>query len=218
LTGYWLGIDTTSNPGGVALVSSSKLLAETVLPVTAQHSETILPAVGSVLGSSGVKGEELAGIGVSLGPGSYTGIRIGIATAIGLSAGWKVPLKGVSALRVAASFLPDGPAAVCVRARAGEVFAGVFSSPHPLSKVLVPQALYTASSFEGVLDSSMYNASGSGRTEVSSSSLKWSNPLFDRPLPSMVAWCASILLLEHGADAGIEPLYLRRFNEKAGSP
>jgi tRNA threonylcarbamoyladenosine biosynthesis protein TsaB len=102
VTDVWLGIETTSAEGGVALVSGEGILAETVLPVRAVHSEKVLPAVAGIFDSTGFDPRDLAGIGVSLGPGSYTGLRIGISTASGLSAGLGVPVKGVGTLRVIA--------------------------------------------------------------------------------------------------------------------
>jgi tRNA threonylcarbamoyladenosine biosynthesis protein TsaB len=105
-TGAWLGIETTSAGGGVAVVSDGELLAETFLPVDVVHSEKVLPAVSELFTITGTDPVEMAGIGVSLGPGSYTGLRIGIATALGLAAGLGVPLKGVGTLRVLARIQP----------------------------------------------------------------------------------------------------------------
>jgi tRNA threonylcarbamoyladenosine biosynthesis protein TsaB len=199
LSGIWLGIDTTSSPGGVALLKSGFLLAESILPVTCFQSEKLLPAIETTLKDSGVSGRDLSGIGVSTGPGSYTGLRIGISTALGLSAGWQVPLKGVSTLRVIAGSLPEGPVMCCIKARAGEVFAGAFSSPDPLSEEIIPQALYSSAAFEKLL---------------SSPGLNWVIPLLDHPRPCIVAAFASILAARDDFDKELEPLYLREFNQK----
>ncbi|MBN1433295.1 tRNA (adenosine(37)-N6)-threonylcarbamoyltransferase complex dimerization subunit type 1 TsaB, partial [Candidatus Fermentibacterales bacterium] len=85
----WLGIETTGRHGGVALVGDDgDLVLERILSVEAFHSEKVLPAVAALLEEAGAEGPELSGIGVCTGPGSYTGVRIGIATATGLSRGW----------------------------------------------------------------------------------------------------------------------------------
>lgn len=216
MSGIWLGIETTAELGGAALTGPDGILAETMLPVRAYHSEKLLPAIAAMLSEAGTGKGELAGIGVSIGPGSYTGLRIGTATALGLSAGWGVPLKGVSTLRVLASQLPAGPVLACIRARKGEVFAGVFDTQDPLSDELIPQGLYRADDLAGMVTGMKLNAAGSGRTELPVSvDLNWVLPLQDRPRPSSAAFCASVLAGAKGFDNELEPLYLRGFNEKA---
>jgi tRNA threonylcarbamoyladenosine biosynthesis protein TsaB len=217
LSGIWLGIDTTSSLGSVALLGDGKLLTEFVLPVMGFHSEKILPAVETALRESGTAGPDLSGIGISLGPGSYTGLRIGLSTALGLSAGWDVPLKGVSTLRVIASSLPEGTVLACIRARKAEVFAGAFFSPDPLSDEIVPQSLYSAVQLEKLLAGRTFSAAGSGRSEISISTVRWTNPLFDHPRASAVAACAFSLAERDGFDDEIEPMYLREFNQRIGS-
>lgn len=218
MSGIWLGIDTTSSTGGVALLDDGRLLSEFVLPVNGFHSEKILPAVERILEQPGIDGRDLSGIGVSLGPGSYTGLRIGLSTVLGLSAGWKVPVKGVSTLRVIAASLPGGHVFACIRARNGEVFAGAFSSPDPLSDEIIPQSLYSAEVLEKSISDGVFAAAGSGRSEVSCPGLVWANPLMDNPRSSFVALCASSLADRYGFDSEIEPLYLREFNQRVVSP
>ncbi len=214
MSGIWLGIDTTSSTGGVALLDNGKLLSEFVLPVTGLHSEKILPAIERILKQSGIDGRDLSGIGVSLGPGSYTGLRIGLSTVLGLSAGWEVPVKGVSTLRVLAASLAGGSVFACIRARKAEVFAGAFSSPNPLSDEIIPQSLYSAEALERIVSDRVFAAVGSGRSEVSCEGLVWANPLLDTPGSSFVAVCASSLADKYGFDSTIEPLYLREFNQR----
>lgn len=217
MNGIWLGIDTTSSMGGVALMKDGMLLTESILPVTGFHSEKILPAIERALNEFKITGSDLCGIGISLGPGSYTGLRIGLATVLGLAAGWKVPVKGVSTLRVIAASLPEGPVLSCIRARQGEVFAGAFSSPDPLSDEIVPQSLYSAEELEKLVSKTILSAAGSGRSEIACSNLKWAHPLLDIPRSSIVATCASTLAKRAGFDSSIKPLYLRKFNQKISS-
>lgn len=214
MSGIWLGIDTTSSMGGIALVKEGILLAESILPVTGFHSENILPAIEKALNESGFAGRDLSGIGVSLGPGSYTGLRIGLSTVLGLSAGWQVPIKGVSTLRVIAASLPEGPVFSCIRARTREVFAGAFSSPDPLSEEIIPQSLYSSKVLEELLSERFFSAAGSGRSEIACAGLKWVHPIQDHPRSSIVAVCARALAEKDGFDQDIEPLYLREFNQR----
>ncbi|MCK5842309.1 MAG: tRNA (adenosine(37)-N6)-threonylcarbamoyltransferase complex dimerization subunit type 1 TsaB [Candidatus Sabulitectum sp.] len=214
MSGIWLGIDTTSSVGSVALLKDGLLLTESILPVTGFHSEKILPAVKKALKDSGVSGSDLSGIGVSLGPGSYTGLRIGLATVLGLASGWEVPVKGVSTLRIIAAALPEGPVFASVRARNGEVFAGAFSSPDPLSQEILPQSLYSSQVLEELLSERLFSAAGSGRSEISSPGLRWVHPLMDLPRSSFAAYCACALAERDGFGRDIEPLYLRKFNQR----
>ena len=214
MSGIWLGIDTTSSMGGVALLKDGVLLTESILPVTGFHSEKILPAIEKALKELDICGRDLSGIGVSLGPGSYTGLRIGLSTVLGLSAGWEVPVKGVSTLRVIAASLPEGPVLGCVKARTGEVFAGAFSSPDPLSQEIIPQSLYSAEVLEELVSDRIFSAAGSGRSEITCPALRWIHPLLDHPRSSIVAACACSLAGRYGFDKDVEPLYLREFNQR----
>lgn len=215
MTGYWLGIDTASILGGAALLHNGEIVMESILPVKSFHSEKLLPAVSALMESAGIRGEDLSGIGVSIGPGSYTGLRIGVATALGLSAGWEVPLKGISTLRTIASALPEGRVLTCMRARAGEVFAGAFESPDPLSPEIIPQALYSSEAIEEMISGQEFYSAGSGRTEISAANLRWTSPLLDNSRPSLAAACACACAAHNGFDETVEPLYLRGFNQKA---
>lgn len=216
MSGIWLGIDTTTTLGSVALTSQENLISEIVLPVTGFHSEKLLPAIEQLLSGAKISGEELAGIAVSLGPGSYTGLRIGLASATGLSAGWGVPLKGISSLRVLAATLPDAPALSCVRARNKEVFAGAFSSSSPFSEEIIKQSLYSTQELEKKIRETniTFSAIGSGRSEVDIPELNWVSSILDYPRASIVAECAMQLAEKKGFDSQIEPLYLREFNQR----
>ncbi|NMB02393.1 MAG: tRNA (adenosine(37)-N6)-threonylcarbamoyltransferase complex dimerization subunit type 1 TsaB [Firmicutes bacterium] len=95
---YVLGIDTSTMTGGVALLSNETLVGESLLNIRTTHSERLLPALEELLGHSGVQMEELGLISVVTGPGSFTGLRIGMATAKGFSFARKTPLVGVTTL------------------------------------------------------------------------------------------------------------------------
>lgn len=216
MSGIWLGIDTTTPLGSVALTSKENLVSEIILPITGFHSEKLLPAVKQLLSGANISGEELAGIAVSLGPGSYTGLRIGLASATGLSAGWEVPLKGVSTLRVLAATLPDAPVLSCIRARNKEVFAGAFSSSSPASEEIIKQSLYSTEKLEEKIRETgmIFSAIGSGRSEIDIPELNWVSSILDYPRASIVAECAMQIAKTDGFDREVEPLYLREFNQR----
>lgn len=217
-TGIWLGIDTSSSGGGAALVDpSGSLLGEFILPVRASSSEHLLPSISDLLETTGIEGRDVAGIGVSIGPGSYTGLRIGVATALGLSSGWAAGVKGVSTLR-ALSFAccSSGPVLAALRARGGEVFAAVYASSNPVSGILVDEGVYEAPALVDVLPGLGHAvAVGTGRSELESEWASWVDPLLDCPRPSVIASIAARLAEAEGFDQSLSPIYLRSFRQKA---
>lgn len=220
MTGAWLGIETTTATGGIAIIREGKLLAGEYLSVIATHSEKVLPGISDLLHRAGISPEEISGIAVSSGPGSYTGLRIGIATATGLAAGWGKGLKGIGTLRVlAASVTALCPVLVCIKARKGEVYAALYENGFPDAGVLISPGVYLASSLEKEFsDGDEVIAIGSGRSELSlPESVLWTHSLCDTPRPSLVALLGSVKAGDEGFDNSIVPLYLRGFNEKAKS-
>ncbi len=121
-----LGIDTSAILGGVALADGVRLLGEVRSDARVAASERILVQVDRLLGDFGLAAAAVTRIAVALGPGSFTGLRVGLATAKGLAAGLQVPVAGVSALHARAHALGSGPRAVLVvtAPRRGEVFCG----------------------------------------------------------------------------------------------
>ncbi len=101
-----LSLDTSTMASSVAIVSETRLLAELTVQTRLTHSETLLPHIEQVLKLAGVSKEELAGIAVSIGPGSFTGLRIGLATAKGMAYALHVPIIGCSTLEALAYHYP----------------------------------------------------------------------------------------------------------------
>jgi tRNA threonylcarbamoyladenosine biosynthesis protein TsaB len=123
-----LGIETSTKQGGVAIVGEDRVLCETVLNVEVTHSERLLPAVDRALDEARITLEGLGGIAVSIGPGSFTGLRIGLSTAKGLAYATGLPLVGVPTLEAMAWTLPGARWQVCpvLDARKQEVYAALF--------------------------------------------------------------------------------------------
>ena len=128
-----LGLDTSTRTQSVALASGGSLIAQVSLYPTSTHSETLIRNIDRVLTSAGLRMRDLSAIAVVSGPGSFTGLRIGMATAKGLAMASGAPLAGFSTLSVLAEALAmSGPPGrefrVCalVDAGRGQVYRGLY--------------------------------------------------------------------------------------------
>jgi len=93
-----LALDTATSSCTVAVVEGETILAELSLQVPRAHSTRLMPLIAQAIAESGLAKTELDGIAVGVGPGSFTGLRIGLATAKGLAFGLEKPVVGVSSL------------------------------------------------------------------------------------------------------------------------
>ncbi len=104
-----LGMDTATLVSSVAIVTENRVLAELTAETRYTHSETLVPHIEEVMRLADVKREELSAVAVSLGPGSFTGLRIGLAAAKAMAYALKIPLVGVPTSEVlAAAFASPG--------------------------------------------------------------------------------------------------------------
>ena len=133
MTMLFLGVDTATAVGSLALarggeVLGAKTIVEDAARRSAEHSAELGPALDSLLERCGVSLNDLSGIGVGLGPGSYTGLRVGIAFAKGLEFGLGVPLVGVPSFEAIAYACRDFGGTICalVDARMGGIYAGLY--------------------------------------------------------------------------------------------
>lgn len=95
-----LGIELSSLQGSLSLVCGQKVLIEKKIRGVLEHDKNFIPLLDSVLKESGVAFSRLKGIGVSVGPGSFTGIRLGIAAAYGLAFKNNIPIVGIPTMEV----------------------------------------------------------------------------------------------------------------------
>ena len=126
---YFLAIDTSKLQSRVGLKCDSEVV-ECSSTQKKHASQEILCLIRNVLDEAGVSISDLDGIGVVTGPGSFTGVRIGVAAAQGLSASAGAPLIGVSTMaleaKAASSVMGDGFYFVCHPAKSGEVYMGAY--------------------------------------------------------------------------------------------
>lgn len=124
----WLGIETANAPLSVAIVKDGRIVAEVVQNIKLTHSVGAMPAIEEVLNKAGIKPAEIDVVAVSEGPGSYTGVRIGVTLAKTFAWSIQKPLIGVSSLKTLASNSRMSDALICALfdARRQNVYAGVY--------------------------------------------------------------------------------------------
>lgn len=123
-----LTLQTATPAGSLALTSGPQLLAEVNLDVRQTPTEWLLPSIEILLDRTGTAKRDLAAVAVVTGPGSFTGLRVGLATAKGLALALGCPLLGVSSLQCLAMQLPFASRPVCVMmdARKQEVYTACY--------------------------------------------------------------------------------------------
>src|SRR5512142_60674 len=134
-----LGIDTATSCASVTLIDNGEVLADERYPRTSSsfpnssqprscHAAVLLSLIESVLRRSGRALGEIEGMAVSIGPGSFTGLRIGLSTVKGLAYGWNCPVGGISTLEANAARAADFDGVICsvLDARRNEVYAAFY--------------------------------------------------------------------------------------------
>jgi tRNA threonylcarbamoyladenosine biosynthesis protein TsaB len=142
-----LAIETSTSLASVALVEGGRLVLARAHARPKQSAERLLPMIAEVLAEAGWKKSDLARLGVSIGPGSFTGLRVGIACAQGLALGLGIPLVGVTSLRALARAVPASVLGVrcpLLDARRGEVFGGGYANEPGCPELLAPLAVPAA--------------------------------------------------------------------------
>lgn len=123
-----LAIDTSNHVLGVAVMKNEQVIGEIVTNLTKNHSTRLMPAINTLMKEIDMKPEDLDQIAVAKGPGSYTGVRIGLTTAKTLAWALNIPIVGVSSLEVLAyqGRFFDGYICPFFDARRGLVYSGVY--------------------------------------------------------------------------------------------
>jgi len=164
-----LALETSTLTGSVAVVEDTCLLTEITLQVKETHSSQLMPAIDIVLKTTGMLPNELDGFAVALGPGSFTGLRIGMATAKGLAAAASKPLIGISTLEAMAWSFPFCPYLLCpmLDARMNEVYAAWFTaSDGHISRESEDMVLPVSDLLRGRKEEALYFGSGAQRYEA----------------------------------------------------
>lgn len=145
-----LALDTSTLVSSVAIASPEKLIAELILQTKLTHSEVLMPHIEQILAMTKIKQVDLTGIAVSIGPGSFTGLRIGLATAKSMAYALNLPIVGVSTLAALAYHypIPNIYIAPMLDAQKGNVYTALYRWENGiLQEVQAPEV----KTFESVL-------------------------------------------------------------------
>ena len=123
-----LSIDTSTLVSSVAVASEEKLLAELTTQTRLTHSETLLPHIAEVLKLAGIERQQLDAVAISIGPGSFTGLRIGLAAAKAICYALNIPLVTIPTLEVLAARFPIAETKICAMldAQKGNAYRAIY--------------------------------------------------------------------------------------------
>ncbi len=123
-----LAIDTSTQSGSVALLNSDSVLGECLINVGINHSETLLPAIERILSVAGTEIAEVDLFALTVGPGSFTGLRVGASTVKGLALAANKPVVGVSSIDALALNVANSTITICpmLDARKKEVYTALY--------------------------------------------------------------------------------------------
>lgn len=143
-----LALDTATRWGRFAVADADRVLAWQPLNVGGSYADALLPVIGEVLADAGCSRRDLQAVAVTVGPGSFTGVRIGVATAKSLAWALGCRLHGVSTLAaMAAALLAEYPevevAVPALDARRGEIFAAAYRRGEVWTRPLAAPAAAT---------------------------------------------------------------------------
>ena len=125
-----LAVDTATSILSVAICDQDSLIAEATLECDRRHTERLLATIDWILSESSLRLSDVDALAVSVGPGSFTGLRVGLAAMKGLAIGAHLPLVGVPTLDAMARTpgISDGIVCPVLDAKMGEVFAAAYES------------------------------------------------------------------------------------------
>ena len=217
-----LAIDTATKVCTVALCREQELLAEYTINMGLTHSEGLLPQLEQLLARTGVEKQEIGLLAVSMGPGSFTGLRIGLATAEAMAYAWQCCLHGVDTLRALAYNIQlEGVVlSPVLDAQKGNFYQALYQWQEgklvelaPVAVVNGPEALERIA-LQG-MPALLLGESERLVKKLPAGLPAWlkeAPPALRMPRASSVAWAA---LAEFDAEAdkkifGLEPYYIRR--------
>ena len=215
----FLGIETSGKSTGLALADSGKVVAEMIEDSSSSHNEVLMPLLDRLLRGTGVKVSELSGIGVDIGPGMFTALRVGTSTAKGLAIAHRIPIVGVSSLwGIARTARPALDRVLSlIDARKQQVYAALYLDGRAVIQPAVMNPEELVSEARSVLPSGTSlvvagNGAGICADLFAAAGVELELTGIESPSPGVVAIEAGERIEKGQADdlAAVEPLYLRR--------
>jgi tRNA threonylcarbamoyladenosine biosynthesis protein TsaB len=202
-----LGIESSSRRASVALVEGGQLLARADSAVQNAHAEALVPLLDRVLRQVGWTKRALDRVGVGVGPGSFTGVRVGMAFAQGIALGLGIPWLGVPSLAAMVRAYPGhepGARVALLDARRGELFAAAYDAQ---GTELWPARTLARGEARAVLDATLPRPLLLGEVAAELGlGEPFRSELTDLPDAAGVAWLAAEWPLESSSR---QPLYVR---------
>ena len=144
-----LAIDTSTTSGSVALFAGDILIAECTVGEVGVHAGWLMGAIAALLDGARVSINDLGLLAFSHGPGSFTGLRIGVSTIKGLAWSAGIPVAGVSTLEALAYNARYSNLPVCpvLDARKKEVYAALYGFSNGVPRAVIPDTALTPDAF-----------------------------------------------------------------------
>jgi tRNA threonylcarbamoyladenosine biosynthesis protein TsaB len=202
-----LGIESSSRRGSIALLEGERVVASVEHEQPNSHAERLLPLLEQLLSEAGWPKSSLDRLGVGVGPGSFTGLRAGIALAEGLSVGLDRPLWGIGSLLAMArgAFAEhSGPCCALLDARRSELFAAVYD--RELRELSAPAALPLQDLPAFLANCGVTTVVGEVALTLAHGRALATGPALDLP---HARWVAALTLELDEASSPPEPQYVR---------
>ncbi len=145
-----LGLETATTAGSIAIVDDNEgLISEVKINIKVAHAERLMNSVDWLFKSSKISINEIDAFAISIGPGSFTGLRIGLSTAKGLSYATNKPIVPVPTLDAFARTLPFCSHFICpmLDARKNEIYTGLYKWGDEMLKKVIPETAIRPSDF-----------------------------------------------------------------------
>lgn len=214
-----LGIDTSTSSGSVALLKEGQLIGSQLYIIEKSHSSLLHVMIKQMINNAGCEMGDLSTVAVAEGPGSYTGLRIGVSAAKGLCLALDVPLIAVNTLEAMAYQMwrrsaVEGLYCAMIDARRMEVYSALFNDKFETVKSTAP-VLLEEYAYEDILNEQKILFFGDGSNK-SRDIIKHENAFF---VENIVPSAEEVALLAHEKYkneafenvVSFEPFYLKEF-------
>lgn len=212
-----MGLDTSLQRCSVAIIRGDDVLVDESVGMERGHAEHLAPMAAAALEKAGISIRDLARVGVVIGPGGFTGVRVALSFARGLGVGTGIPIVGVTSLAALASrHWANGLAAPVIDARRGQVYAGLYGKGGEI--LIAPFVSDPKEAFEKLAETAAgrpLRVIGSGAALLEAPPSDWVISPGEDIDAKAVARLAAAAPSPHGPPA---PLYLRAPDAKPGKP